>query len=306
MNGLTQDRFTHPAQNRNQKRNAHRAPGNSNSSHQEIESSFTGRTTEALSQTVEREVIPRLMIAHRTHRTSMLHADNTQRPDGEDVVEFAALLAARDVTEARSRIQTARAKGMSLEAIYLHLLLPAARRLSDLWDADLCHYEEIAVGMSHLQQMLHDLSLFFFAEGQCASCDRKALLLSAPGEQNMLGGFMVTEFYRCVAAEFFHRAGWEVWRGVPTSRSQLISLLSSQWFDVVDISCSCQARLPVLADDLAKIRKASRNRGVNLIVGGPIFTDHPEFARQVGADACSGDPADALAQAEMLITLRGC
>ncbi|MEO8012249.1 MAG: hypothetical protein ABI650_11435, partial [Dokdonella sp.] len=261
-------------------------------------------TPAALARTLEREVIPRLMVAHRRQRSSSAAGSAHGRTESAEVVAFTDLIMAPEMSGAFESVARRRAGNVSLESIYLDLLMPAARRLSDLWEADLCHYEEIAIGMLHLQQVLRELSPEFSDESECRPHGPKALLLSAPGEQSMLGVYMVTEFHRCLTAEFFHRAGWEVWRAPPRSRAQLLDVVGSNWFDVIDISATCEGRLPQLVTDLADLRKVSRNSRVGMMIGGQVFDEHPELADCLGADACACDPRAALAHAEMLVTLR--
>lgn len=308
MNGLTDQRGARLSAPRNSARNSRKSVAFDTGSLRETDPHAAvrspGQTPDALGRTVEREVIPRLLFAHRPQPASIHCIDVANAVDVGDVVEFTRLFAAREIAEAQARIELKIAQGISLETLYLHLLIPVASRLSELWEADLCNYEDIAMGMLHLQQVLHGLSPAFATECQCRSRGRKALLLSAPAEQCMLGVFMVTDFYRCVASEFFHRAGWEVWRAPPTSRPQLLGILGSQWFDVIDVSASCEARLPSLLADIDEMRKVSRNAQVKVLVGGPAFNAHPEFASRVGADACSADPRDTLIQAELLVAQR--
>jgi hypothetical protein len=225
-------------------------------------------------------------------------------PSGDDVVAFTSLIAAPVLDAAWAMIDARRAQGMALESIFSHLLVPAARLLAERWEEDMCPYQEMAVGMLHLQQLLHGLSPAYSIEGECQSRNRRVLLVSAPAERDMLGVYMVTEFHRCVASEFFHHAGWEVWRSLPTSRTQLMGILRSQWFDVIDVSASCEARLPLLSADLAEMRKASRNSRVGVMVGGPAFCDHPEFVASVGADGFVSDLRDTMVEAEVLMALR--
>ena len=52
------------------------------------------------------------------------------------------------------------------------------------------------------------------------------------------------------------------------------------------------------------MRRVSRNSQVGMMVAGPAFDDHPEFAGRVGADASAPDLRDSVAQAEMLVALR--
>ncbi|MGQ0620107.1 MAG: cobalamin B12-binding domain-containing protein [Panacagrimonas sp.] len=303
MMGMTQDRVTRLDVRRDSIRKlrggAHESPAPSDPLATILD---FRQSSGVLVRTVQREVIPRLMVAYRPSSLARLPAP--ELPGRADIVEFTGLIATCDVAAARSRIESKRVEGMSLETLYLHLLIPAARRLADLWEADLCHYEEIAVGMLHLQQMLHELSPGFSSEMQCRSRGRKALLVSAPAEQNMLGVFMVSEFCRCVTTEFFHRAGWEVWRTPPPSRAKMLDVIHSHWFDVIDVSTSCEGRLPNLSADIAEMRRVSRNRQVGVMVGGPVFSDHPELKVRVGADASASDARDSLLQAETLVERR--
>ena len=55
-------------------------------------------------------------------------------------------------------------RGASVETLYLDLLAPTARHLGDLWDADVCDFTEVTVGLGRLQQVLHELSPAFQSE----------------------------------------------------------------------------------------------------------------------------------------------
>jgi hypothetical protein len=257
-----------------------------------------------LTVAVKRQVIPQLLVAHPLGHAEPAESVADIGIDVSDVIEFTTLVASREIGLARAKIELKRASGLSLESLFLHLLVPAARRLSDLWESDSCHYEEIAVGMLNLQQLLHDLSLQFSNERPRRFRDQKVLLLSAPSEQSMLGVFMVTEFYRCMASEFFHRDGWEVWPAPPMSLPQLLGVIGSQWFDLIEVSATCGARLPILARELAQLRRASRNAQIGMILCGPAFDDHPELLGEIGADACAHNAKQTMFEAETFIERR--
>lgn len=225
--------------------------------------------------------------------------------DPGDVAAFARLACGNGPQAPAAELARLRDAGADARSLMLDLLVPAARHLAHCWQADLCRYEEMAVGMLHLQQLLHELGAELAADGQAGPCGRRVVLVSAPAEQNMLGLYMVTEFYRCVAAEFFHHAGWDVWRAPPTSRERLAALLHEQWFDVVEVAASSGDRLRMLGPDLAAIRRASRNARVRLVVGGPAVESHREDATGLGADAVAVDPRDMLGQAESLLAPAG-
>ena len=47
----------------------------------------------------------------------------------------------------------------------------------------------------------------------------------------------------------------------------------------------------------------SRNKAVSVMVGGPVFVENPEIARQVGADASAVDAPTAVLLAQVLLDL---
>jgi methanogenic corrinoid protein MtbC1 len=182
-----------------------------------------------------------------------------------------------------------------MEALYLELLAPAARHLGELWTADLCGFAEVTVGLCRLHQVLRELSPAFQNEGGRRAHGRRALLVPVPGDQHTFGLVMV--------AEFFRRAGWDVWSGPPASRGELVGIVRREWFAVVGFSASCDTRLEALASGIHAVRRASRNPAVGVLVGGPVFVEHPELATLIGADATAVDGRQATLQAESLLAL---
>ena len=68
---------------------------------------------------------------------------------------------------------------MPLELLFLRLLAPAARRLGELWEGDLCTFTDVTIGLSHLQQVLRELSPVFEEELETRLSD--AVRRLAPG-----------------------------------------------------------------------------------------------------------------------------
>jgi MerR family transcriptional regulator, light-induced transcriptional regulator len=152
------------------------------------------------------------------------------------------------------------------------------------------------VGLCRLHQVLRELSPAFQNEGEHQPHGgRRALLVPVPGEQHTFGLVMV--------AEFFRRAGWDVWSGPPASRGELVRIVRNEWFAVVGFSASCDTRLDALAAGIHAVRRASRNPAVGVLVGGPVFVEHPELATLIGADATAVDGRQATQQAESLLAL---
>lgn len=119
--------------------------------------------------------------------------------------------------------------------------------------------------------------------------------MGAPGEQHTFGVAVVEQFLRS--------AGWQVASGLASNPRQIADLVEREWFGVVGLTLSCSSRIAPLTDAIASVRRASRNRAVGIIVGGPVFLEHPDLVRQVGADASAIDAPTAVLLAQMLVDL---
>jgi methanogenic corrinoid protein MtbC1 len=241
-----------------------------------------GRTL--LTRTIETEIIPRLMVAHRDAGNAATHRKReVYRPDSEDVFSFVKLLLAHDVAVAAAYIETVCRQGATLESIFLDLLAPSAKFLGQLWEEDLCDFTDVTIALSRMQQLLRELAPTFEADGEpiTAGPGRSALLVAAPGDQHTFGVFVVQEFFR--------RAGWRVQGGSLGSTDELLNLVASEPFDVVGLSVSNEVTAEDFATTVRSVRAAAMSHMVHIMVGGRFFLEHPECVAQVGADATAQD-----------------
>ena len=257
----------------------------------------TARMTWLL-RTIESEIIPRLMLAHQTAALP-LPVEEVPRPTlgRDDVVAFAALVLSQQVSAVLGHIESLRVQGVALEVLYLDLLAPAARHLGELWEADLCDFTQVTLGLWRLQQVMHELSPAFQNEAAYPVQRRRVLLAPAPGSQHTLGLFMV--------AEFFRRAGWEVAAEPTSSAEELVASVGAEWFDVVGLSMGSELHVEGVAAAIGALRKASRNPAIGVMVGGAVFLADPGLVAVVGADSTAADAPQAVAQAESWVALRG-
>lgn len=250
-----------------------------------------------LARAIERDVIPRLAAAHRL--ADHAEACNDARSvalDAAEVDAFARLVAGATDARLAGRLAELRARPLSVETLLADLFAPAARRLGELWADDDCDFTGVTVGLGRLQRMMRELSPAFGVEVGHPPNGRRVLLVRAPGEQHTFGLSMV--------AEFFRRAGWEVVAGGAGADTDPITAVRREWFDVVGFSVGSEARLDWLPGCIAAVRSASCNRGLPVLVGGPVFFLKPHLAREVGADASAPDGSEAPAVAERSIAGR--
>lgn len=248
-----------------------------------------------LLRTIESEVIPRLVLAHRGARPAPAVARPDAAVESAQVEELARRLIDGDTEPARDYVSKMLADGVPLDALYLDLLAPAARRLGEMWTEDACDFTAVTVGLWRLQRLLHDYAPQFESDGEAdlPMDGRRILLAPMPGEQHTFGLFMV--------AEFFRRSGWDVVDGPVSHGAELVSAVSRQPFDVVGLSLSCSNRLDDLAALVRDLRRTSRNPAIGIIVGGPVFIDQPDAVLRVDADVSATDAKHALLAAQELL-----
>ncbi len=261
---------------------------------------FRNRETaspDALARVIEADIIPRLLLAH----TGQLPAPSVAAQPSAEIPagladQFAAATLTEEVAPLLARVEALMAGGVSVETAYLHLLAPAARRLGSWWDEDACDFVDVTMGLWRLQEIVHALSALIPGVAPVEGVDRRALFSPAPGEQHGLGAIIVEEFFR--------RAGWQTWSAPALDEDELVALVAGRAFDIVGLTVSVERHVAPLTRTIAAVRRASRNPGILVLVGGRVFTDRPVLATQVGADGTAADGQLAVTLAETLLTKR--
>ncbi|MES2523302.1 MAG: cobalamin-dependent protein [Gemmatimonadota bacterium] len=247
-----------------------------------------------LQRTIENDVVPRLMVSHRAGPVppSLALAVARQLSDA-DLEQFLSVVRGPDDAIAAQFVQNLVADGVAVETVYLDLLAPAARHLGTLWQTDECDFVEVTVALGRMQRSLRDLSHVFLADSARTETVGNVLLSCVPGEQHTLGIIMV--------GEFMLRDGWRVLVGAPWTGNDLHAEVSTEWYDVIGFSVGCESRLSGLKREVRRLRSASRNPGVKVIVGGKVFSDDPDMIARVGADAYASDARGAPQVARALL-----
>jgi len=251
----------------------------------------------AVEGAIEHEVLPRLIRAHRSPVRSEAGAAPAgaiaQLPSDAEIARFTDLALLADDDPSFAFVAELRHRGMSLESVYLGLMAPAARLLGEYWCEDRRSFAEVTLGLCRLHQMLRGYSREFQSDARPRVAGLQALLLPVPGEQHSFGLLML--------AEFFRRDGWGVSSGPFGNRSELVGAVASDWFAIVGFSISAPGQMKDLMLCIQSVRRASRNRSVAIMVGGPIFVEHPDWASRVGADGMACAAPEAVRRARELV-----
>ena len=269
-------------------------PGSHPDAMDHLSSRSRSERLERLERTIENELVPRLLTSHRVGPVSPNMAAAAARVLSEsDVATFVAAVRSQDDSRGAQFVRSVLEEGATVESVYLDLLAPSARRLGSMWDNDECDFVEVTVALGRMQRLLRDLSQVFLAESGHAEPIGNILLTCVPGEQHTLGIIMV--------GEFLLRDGWRVLVGAPWTESDLLSMIATEWYDVIGFSVGTESRLSVLRRDIRRLKQASRNPNVQVMVGGQLFAEDPSLAEQVGANAIALDAREAPATARSLL-----
>ena len=247
-----------------------------------------------LMQTIETNVIPRLLVTHSTAiEASRAPMMNVRLNDETRVKQLAQLVLREDATQAAEFVQDLYEQGVPLDEIYLRLLAPVARQLGEMWEEDRATFTEVTTAMWRIKQLIYDFSPLF---QEFARTDEKAphaMLVPLPGSQHTLGLFMVSEFFR--------RGGWKVWGELAANEGEIIAAIKTQFFDLVGLSVSTEDQIPALKRFIQLLKEESLNPKIGVMVGGPIFIARPELREGIAADIVGLDAEEALAEAEFFL-----
>lgn len=247
----------------------------------------------SLSRLIEREIIPRLMVAHGA---SPHAADRPTHADAilpEEVEAFAPLSLQVEADELLDHVDALVARGVSVDTLMVDLLAPAARLLGQFWEDDRCDFVDVTMGLWRLQEVVHELSARIPPERRGPAAGRRALFASMPGDQHSFG--------TVVLDELFARAGWQTDRLCEAEAADLTERLGEEWFDLVGLTISCDCHIATTSSLIQALRKASRNRHVCVMVGGRVFVGNGELVDAVGADGTAPDARAAVQVAGALV-----
>jgi methanogenic corrinoid protein MtbC1 len=251
----------------------------------------------ALLDTVEHQIIPRLMMLHRQGEAVAATAAGARREAvlGEaDVVDFTdALIAGYDHAQARLRAMAE--AGVPPSSLCLDLMAPAARRLGELWCADLCDFTQVTIALGRLQSLLHHVAVVGPRGTADQGLSRRAIFLPAPGEQHTLGLAMVRDFFRA--------DGWEVWGDERVGARGLLDLMQRERMDILGFSIGSERSVEGLAALIARARSVSVNRDLRVLVGGPLLLQQPGLVKSLGADGTAADARQAILAAVQLTSM---
>ena len=248
---------------------------------------------ELLAQMVEGDIIPRLMLAHKTHRDQNLGRVSGKEPGQTAVIDLAHILLTHEVDDLEVILQAYLNSGLRLDEVYVDLMAPAARHLGSMWEDDTASFSDVTIGLGRLQTLLNRLSDLDRDEKDIRSDSASGLFVTPAGEMHSFGIRMVDELFR--------RAGWRT-LCEPNSRiNDVLAIVGSESFHLLGIGISGESQVPFVKELIRQVRKVSHNRHILVMIGGSHIVGRPEMAASIGADFSASDGREAIAIAETVI-----
>lgn len=249
----------------------------------------------SLSSLIEREIIPRLMVAHAAMMPAIASLGDEHRIDAAEIDLFAPLVMQVEADALLAHIEGILDRGVAFDTVMVDLLAPTARLLGEYWEDDRCDFVDVTMGLWRLQEVVHEIAARLPADRSPAG-GRRALFATMPGDQHNFGTVVIDELFRL--------GGWVTDRLSEVGTSELLKRVSDDWFDVVGLTISCDCHIASLASIIAALRNVSRNPRVSIMVGGRVFSANPDLAARVGADGTARDAKLALEVAVELVRER--
>jgi methanogenic corrinoid protein MtbC1 len=254
-----------------------------------------GASDALLLKVIEGEIIPRLLLAHTggPKKNDDVQPIHTSLANASDVEAFARLVLNSEAGEIVENVQALLNHGAPLQQIYLDLLAPVARLLGIYWMEDRCTFTDVTLALSRLHHVVHELGRRSREAVSRPDAARSAFFAPAPGEQHTFG--------LTILEELFQHAGWRTASDHGGSSGVITRAVASEVMDIVGFSVGCERFLDPLSALIAKLRTASRNRDMVVMLGGRVFCDHPDLGANLGADSVLREGDDAVEVAEHLV-----
>ena len=173
-------------------------------------------------------------------------------------------------------------RGVSAERILRDLVTPVARTMGEEWTEDRCTFVDVTIVTGRLQRIVRSLVQRDPMEAEPVSAEAPTVLVaSLPRQQHTLGLLVV--------AEFFRRARWQVAVGPPVGPAPSADVVAGRHVDVLALSLPLIELVPAARKEIRKLRVASQNRSLGVVVGGPVLLTNPGLVDDIEADACASE-----------------
>jgi MerR family transcriptional regulator, light-induced transcriptional regulator len=251
------------------------------------QSALPAKACEALAGLIHTRILPELSASRHAVPSATPHLITAQ-----DIENLRFCIGAADPQPTELLLRNLKRRGVSRQTVLLDLFTPVARLMGDEWLADDCSFAEVTLAVARLARLMRTeamppLSIRLQDE------PRSILLTTCYGDDHGFG-LLVLE-------DHFKADGWTTKVSFAPRIEETLSTLAQSHLDVVALSVACTDSYTAIASQVRRMRQASRNSDLIVMVGGAAFIDKPSHALALGADGAASDAADSVATATALL-----
>ena len=213
-----------------------------------------------------------------------------KRPTDRLALEYLQKILEGNAAEAVSLVSRVVGDGLSPQALYLQVLLPAQREVGRLW-----HAGELSVAEEHMVTAVTQraMAVVINQAAPVSSNGHTVVVAAVSGNVHDIGLRALADMYQL--------AGWRViYAGSDVPMLDLPALLSFYEADLLMLGATLATHIPRVEQAIAAIRERCE-RPVRIVVGGAAFDEAPELWSRIGSDGYAASIDEALALGARLV-----
>lgn len=205
-------------------------------------------------------------------------------------LEYLQMILEGNAAAAVSLVSRAVSDGLSPQALYMEVLLPAQREVGRLW-----HAGELSVAEEHMVTAVTQRAMAVVVSQASAAPGNGHTVVVAAVSGN------VHDIGLRALADMFQLAGWRViYVGSDVPMLDLPALLSFYEADLLMLGATLATHIPRVEQAITAIRERCE-RPVRIVVGGAAFDEVPELWSRIGSDGYASGIDEALALGARLL-----
>lgn len=238
----------------------------------EVHAIAVRRSEAVLLDTIEDQIIPKLLLAHRSALISGALPADTFEISEEEIERFAELSAGQDMAGLLGRLEGLLREGLLIQNVLLDVIAPAAHLLGEQWLDDERSFSDVTVGLGMLQRLVAVIGQKVEAP---VTKEGLVVLSAAPGEQHTLSIHVLAELLRA--------QGWAVQVEPAADEMALLELLARERVCAIGFTVSNDSLVGHLGPLLERIQALQPS--ARLLLGGAA-AGLSEVAERFGALHC--------------------
>lgn len=183
-----------------------------------------------------------------------------------------------------------KAHGMPIDYIVLELIPAIARKLGKEWEEDTLSFADVSIGVSKLERVIYKLDYLFQANQLERQQNKSIFISTCPGSQHSLGALIFSNFLTF--------SGWKVYRPKQADIESITYGIMSKEHQALAISVSTNEQLEQLPKLIDLLREKSKNPGIIVLIGGPLYNKSPNEFDHIQADIKAFTPEESVQKLE--------